>query len=63
MNFYLDHLLNDDLRQLISQGANHAQINDAARKNGMTTIFESGIKAVEHGFTSYEEICRVTVEL
>lgn len=56
-------LLNDEIRELISQDANHTQILNAARKNGMTTIFESGLKAVERGLTSHEEICRVTVEL
>ena len=35
---------------------------DSARKNGMSTIFESGIKKVDEGLTSYDEICRVSVD-
>lgn len=54
--------VDDEVRTLISQSATYSQIKDAARKNGMDTIFESGIKLVEKGFTSYEEICRVSVD-
>lgn len=54
--------IDDTLRALISKSASHAEIKDAARKNGMATIFESGIRLVEKGFTSYEEICRISVD-
>ena len=33
-----------------------------AKKNGMTTLFDSGIKLVEEGITSFEEVCRISVE-
>ncbi len=56
-------LVDEAIRTLISRGANHAEIKDMARKNGMATIFESGIRLVEKGFTSYEEICRISVEM
>jgi type IV pilus assembly protein PilB len=52
----------DDMRALISQGATHAEIKDCARKNGMSTIFESGIRLAEKGFTSYDEVCRISVD-
>lgn len=55
-------LVDDAIRALISRGANHAEIKDMARKNGMTTIFESGIRLVEKGFTSYDEVCRISVD-
>jgi type II secretory ATPase GspE/PulE/Tfp pilus assembly ATPase PilB-like protein len=55
-------LIDDEIRALISKSATYMEIKDCARKNGMSTIFESGIKAVENGLTSYEEICRVSVE-
>lgn len=54
--------VDDTIRALISRGANHGEIKDAARKNGMSTIFESGIRLVEKGFTSYDEICRISVD-
>lgn len=53
---------NDDIRKLVAQDASHAQIRDAARKNGMNTIFESGLRLVDEGITSYEEVCRVSIE-
>jgi type IV pilus assembly protein PilB len=55
-------LIDDEIRTLISSNANYMDIKNCARKNGMDTIFESGVKAIEKGMTSYEEICRVSVE-
>ncbi|OGX37345.1 MAG: hypothetical protein A3D87_04465 [Omnitrophica WOR_2 bacterium RIFCSPHIGHO2_02_FULL_50_17] len=55
-------LIDDEMRALISRGATHTEIRDCARKNGMSTIFESGIRLVEKGFTSYDEICRISVD-
>ncbi len=55
--------VDDDVRALISKAASHTEIRDTARRNGMSTIFESGIRLVEKGFTSYEEICRISVDL
>lgn len=55
-------LIDDALRSLISKGASHAELKDMARKNGMTTIFESGIRLVEKGLTSYDEVCRISVD-
>ena len=52
--------VSEELRQLIGKDATYNGIKDAARKNGMLTLFESGIKLVEQGLTSFEEICRVT---
>ncbi len=54
--------ITDELRGLIAKGATYVEIKDVARKNGMDTIFESGIKLVEKGLTSFDEICRVSVE-
>jgi type IV pilus assembly protein PilB len=55
-------LIDNDIRALISKGATHAEIKDAARRNGMSTIFESGLRLVEKGFTSYDEVCRISVD-
>ncbi len=54
--------IDDGIRALISRGANHTEVKDMARKNGMATIFESGLRLVEKGFTSYDEICRISVD-
>ena len=54
--------VDNDIRALISRGASHAEIKDAARRNGMSTIFESGLRLVEKGFTSYDEVCRISVD-
>jgi len=55
-------VIDDTVRRLIGSGAIDKDIKDAARKNGMMTIFESGLKMVENGFTSFEEIGRVSVD-
>ncbi len=55
-------VIDEDIRGLISKGATHAEIKDTARKNGMTTIFESGLRLVDKGHTSFEEVCRISSE-
>ncbi|MBP6342959.1 MAG: type II/IV secretion system protein, partial [Candidatus Omnitrophica bacterium] len=52
--------INDEIRNLVSKGATYSEVKDAARKNGMDTLFESGVKKVEEGITSLEEILGVT---
>lgn len=54
--------IDKDIRSLIAKKATYSEIKDAARKNGMDTIFESGLKLVEKGITSFDEICRVSVD-
>ncbi len=54
--------VNETIRAMLSKNVSYGEIKDTARKNGMNTIFESGIKLVEKGITSFEEICRVTVD-
>ena len=44
----------------MSANATYMQIKDAARKNGMDTLFENGIKKIEEGITSFDEILNVT---
>jgi type II secretory ATPase GspE/PulE/Tfp pilus assembly ATPase PilB-like protein len=53
-------IVDDEVRALISKGANSGEIKDCARKNGMLTIFDSGIKVVEKGMTSFDEVCRIS---
>ena len=54
-------MMDDDIRRLIGKNATYSELRDAARKNGMMTLFEAGIKKVEAGTTSLEEVYGVTV--
>ncbi|HSB54818.1 MAG TPA: type II/IV secretion system protein [Gemmatimonadales bacterium] len=51
--------MNTDLEKLIGAGATADKIADAARANGMLSLFESGLRHVLAGETSVEELLRV----
>jgi len=53
--------INEEIRDLISQGASFQKIRDAAKGAGMLTLYDSGIKKVEDGITSLEEALSVTL--
>jgi type IV pilus assembly protein PilB len=52
--------INDEIRNLISRSGTYSELRDAARRNDMDTLFESGMKKVESGMTSIDEILAVT---
>ena len=52
--------INDEIRALITRSAGYNEIRDAARRNEMDTLFESGMKKVESGITSVDEILVLT---
>ncbi|MDE1920744.1 MAG: Flp pilus assembly complex ATPase component TadA [Candidatus Omnitrophica bacterium] len=52
--------VNEEIRAMIGREATYNEIKDAARKNGMDTLFESGMKQVEGGVSSVDEILGVT---
>lgn len=54
-------VINERLRDLVSQGASFQKIRDAAKENLMSTLYESGLKKVEEGTTSLEEALSVTI--
>lgn len=54
-------LMNDELRDLVSNGASTDQLRSACRKQGMTTLRESGLRAIFDGKTTIEEVVRETV--
>lgn len=56
-------VITDTIRQLVSKHATYNEIRDAARKEGMDTIFEDGLKKVEEGITSFDEVVSVTSSL
>ncbi|MFC1675287.1 GspE/PulE family protein [Candidatus Omnitrophota bacterium] len=54
-------LIDEPIRNLITKRASYQDIKSLAKKNGMQSIYESGIKKVEAGITSLEEILSVTL--
>ncbi len=54
-------LVDDNMRRLIGKNAPYSELRDAARQAGMATLFETGIKKVEEGVTSLDEILGVTI--
>ena len=52
--------VDENLRQMVIEKANAAQIRQKAIESGMQTLFENGIEKVATGFTSLAEVYRVT---
>ncbi|MFA5199768.1 MAG: ATPase, T2SS/T4P/T4SS family [Candidatus Omnitrophota bacterium] len=50
-----------EIQDLINQRANFQKIREVARASGMQTLYESGIKKVEDGITSLEEVFSITL--
>ena len=48
------------IRQMTVEKRDSSEINTQARKEGMTTLFECGLKKVQQGITTYQEVIRVT---
>ncbi|MDD3845929.1 MAG: ATPase, T2SS/T4P/T4SS family [Syntrophorhabdaceae bacterium] len=49
-----------DLKSLITHNVSYQNMRETARKLGMNTLYESGLKKVEKGITSLEEVMSVT---
>jgi type IV pilus assembly protein PilB len=49
------------LKETMVHGVSYHQLRDLARKLGMSTLYESGLKKVEQGVTSLEEVLSVTL--
>ena len=52
-------IVNEEIRELISEGVSMGKIKEAALKNGMVPMKVSALKKVMEGVTSIEEIIRV----
>lgn len=52
--------INEEMQNLINEGASFQKIREVARANGMQTLYESGLKKVEEGISSLEEALSVT---
>ena len=51
--------VNSEIERLIAEGATADLVSEAARRNGMKTLWESGIEHVRSGETSIDELLRV----
>ncbi len=54
-------IVNDEVREAIIRKASAQEIKQAAQKNGMRTLFESGVDKASAGITTLEEAFSVTV--
>ena len=54
-------LIDDKLREMISKGAGLGEIKKLVREMGIRSLFDSGIKKVEEGITSMEEVLSITM--
>ena len=54
-------LFDDEIRELVMQGASSAILMEAACKKGMRTLRESGLLALFDGVTTIEEVVKETV--
>ena len=54
-------VVNDDLRRLISEHAPYEKIREMAYSSGMHNLYMSGLKKVENGITSLEEVLSATL--
>ncbi len=54
--------INEEIKVLMGRGGTYNEIRDAARKNGMDTLFEAGMKKVEEGITSLDEVLGIVIE-
>jgi general secretion pathway protein E len=53
-------VLDDEMHRVIMSGADATLLHAAARRQGMVTLFEDGLRKVVQGVTSMEEVLRVT---
>ena len=53
--------MNDEIRELVSNGATKDRLVAAGKRNGMSTLRESGLRAIFEGFSTIDEIVRETI--
>lgn len=53
-------ILDQELRRLISTGADETQLRQYAQQQGMQSLYQDGLRWVEQGVSSLEELKRVT---
>ena len=55
-------IINDELRQLITENASVLKLTDAARRGGCRTLVESGLEKCDMGLTTLEEVIKVAFD-
>ena len=55
-------IINDELRQLITENASVLKLTDAARRGGCRTLVESGLEKCAMGLTTLEEVIKVAFD-
>ena len=55
-------VLNEEIRHLLTSGADSITIKEAAVRKGMSSLFEDGLIKVRTGITTLNEVMRVTQE-
>jgi general secretion pathway protein E len=55
-------VMDNDIRHLLTSGADSVKMKDMAVRNGMATLFEDGLLKVKTGMTTLNEVLRVTQE-
>jgi type IV pilus assembly protein PilB len=63
MALYEMFRVNDEIKQMIMDGANVASLRQAGRRHGMRSLRESGLLAIYDTVTSVEEVLRETLIL
>ncbi|MFO0845997.1 MAG: ATPase, T2SS/T4P/T4SS family [Gemmataceae bacterium] len=61
MGLYELLIVNDDVRDMISQGVSADDLRQACVRQGMVTLRDSGLEALYAGLTTIEEVVRETV--
>ncbi len=54
-------VMNDDLRDLVANGASTDELRNACKRQGMQSLRESGLRAIYKGITTIDEVVRETV--
>ena len=54
--------VNEEIRDLIAEGGSSEELENAARRAGMCTLHDNGIRYVLEGITSIEEMLKVSYE-
>jgi general secretion pathway protein E len=54
--------VDEDVRRLVTSGADSVRIKEAAVRGGMRTLFSDGLDKVKQGLTTLDEVLRVTQE-
>jgi type IV pilus assembly protein PilB len=52
----------DALKDLVNREAHYSELFAQAKKDGLSTLYEDGLRKVASGMTTYEELYRVTAD-